>query len=178
MKQRSNAFCATAAAILWTAAPAIAGGTHAASHGYGFGNPAKSAEGARVIHVWMTDNAYEPETLEVAEGETIRFVIENAGEFVHEFALGTRKMNEGHSAEMLMMMETGMLGADTVNGKMDHDDPNSLLLEPGKTGELVWTFSGPTTIEFVCNVPGHYESGMVGPLTIRHGDDHGHGENS
>jgi uncharacterized cupredoxin-like copper-binding protein len=52
---------------------------------------------------------------------------------------------------------------DMGGGKtMMHNDPNSILLEPGKTGELIWKFSNPSKIEFACNVPGHYEAGMVG----------------
>jgi uncharacterized cupredoxin-like copper-binding protein len=52
---------------------------------------------------------------------------------------------------------------------MSHNDPNSLLLEPGKTGEIVWTFGDATTIEYACNVPGHYDSGMVGRFGTKHG---------
>ena len=51
-----------------------------------------------------------------------------------------------------------------------HDDPNSVLLEPGKSGEIVWTFpkDADVAIEFACNVPGHYQSGMVGSVAIDH----------
>ncbi|MEG0818549.1 MAG: hypothetical protein RSG56_03810 [Brevundimonas sp.] len=31
---------------------------------------------------------------------------------------------------------------------------------------LTWTFRQSAPIEFACNVPGHYQAGMVGPLTI------------
>ncbi len=49
---------------------------------------------------------------------------------------------------------------------MKHDDPNSVLLEPGKTAEIVWTFNETTSLEFACNVPGHYQAGMVGDLDV------------
>ena len=49
---------------------------------------------------------------------------------------------------------------------MKHDDPNSVLVEPGKTAELTWTFSKATSLEFACNIPGHYQAGMVGKLTV------------
>ena len=78
-----------------------------------------------------------------------------------------------------MMQEHGMLTATGMNqdmkgmdhsamgmGAMTHDDPNTVLVEPGQTAELVWTFKSPMTLEFACNVPGHYESGMVGTLTV------------
>jgi uncharacterized cupredoxin-like copper-binding protein len=49
---------------------------------------------------------------------------------------------------------------------MQHDDPNSVLVAPGKTAELTWTFSKATRLEFACNIPGHYQAGMVGKLTV------------
>jgi uncharacterized cupredoxin-like copper-binding protein len=50
--------------------------------------------------------------------------------------------------------------------QMSHDDANSVLVEPGKTAELVWTFAKEGSLEFACNLPGHYQAGMVGKLTI------------
>jgi len=48
---------------------------------------------------------------------------------------------------------------------MKHDDPNSILLAPGESGELIWTFSGDAELEFACNMPGHYQAGMVGEFS-------------
>ncbi len=50
---------------------------------------------------------------------------------------------------------------------MKHYDPNSVLIEPGATEELVWTFTNATGLEFACNIPGHYQSGMVGKVNVR-----------
>ncbi len=53
---------------------------------------------------------------------------------------------------------------------MEHDDPNSLLLDPGESGELLWRFAdGHKKLEFACNVPGHYQSGMHGKFRVKHG---------
>ncbi|MCF5138712.1 plastocyanin/azurin family copper-binding protein, partial [Pseudomonas lactis] len=41
-----------------------------------------------------------------------------------------------------------------------------VLVEPGKTAELTWTFKQATGLEFACNLPGHYQAGMVGKLTV------------
>ena len=49
---------------------------------------------------------------------------------------------------------------------MAHDDPNSVLLEPGKSAEIVWTFNADAALQMACNVPGHYESGMVGKIHL------------
>ena len=51
---------------------------------------------------------------------------------------------------------------------MKHDDPNAKLVEPGKTGELIWKFKKAASLQFACNVPGHYESGMVGEFKFPH----------
>ena len=50
---------------------------------------------------------------------------------------------------------------------MEHNDPNSVLIEPGATKELIWTFTKSAGLEFACNVPGHYQSGMVGQFEVK-----------
>ena len=49
---------------------------------------------------------------------------------------------------------------------MMHDDPNSLLLEPGETGEVIWTFPEETDLVLACNVPGHRAAGMNGEIEV------------
>lgn len=143
------------------------------------GMPGKAADATRTIEIIMHDNYFEPESLDIKEGETVRFVVKNAGEFVHEFNIATAEMHKAHGPEMMMMMEHGVLQADKIDwdaakkmqasmGHGMHNDPNSVLLEPGKTGEVVWTFPDHAKLEFACNVPGHYDSGMVGPVKLSH----------
>lgn len=162
-------------------APALAAGTHAGGHGHGSpaGQPGKAAAASRTIEVAMYDNYYEPEEVTVKAGETVRFLVTNKGQLVHEFNVGTPSMHADHQDEMMMMVEHGVLEADRVNmeaakamqasmGHGMHNDPNSVLLEPGKTGEVVWTFpeDASVTLEFACNVPGHYDAGMQGEIEL------------
>lgn len=157
----------------------FAAGSHAdpTGHGPDIGTPGKSENISRSVEIIMRDNSFEPESVSVSKGETLRFVIRNEGDFVHEFNIGTAVMHTQHQKEMMMMMEHGALEADRINhdrmnmdmggGKsMKHEDPNSVLLEPGKTAEVIWKFSTAENIEFACNVPGHYESGMVGKFSM------------
>ena len=153
---------------------ALAAGSHQGGHGHvEFGMPGKDTEATRTIEVVTFDNYFEPEDIQVKAGETVRFVVRNQGEFVHEFNIGTPHMHAEHQKEMMMMAEHGVLEADKINYEMmkmdmgngttmEHDDPNSVLLEPGKEAEIVWTFAKPMGLEFACNVPGHYDSGMAG----------------
>lgn len=158
-------------------AGAFAAGAHGGGHGASSGEPGKASEASRTITVEMYDNYYDPEEINVEPGETVRFVVKNEGSLVHEFNIGTPSMHEGHQKEMMMMVEHGviqggklnqnMMNMDMGNGKtMKHDDPNSVLLEPGQSKEVVWKFTEKGDIEFACNVPGHYQAGMYGDVNF------------
>lgn len=146
--------------------------THSAA--FAFGEAGKAANVSRTIEIEMTDNAYNHSALDVKPGETIRFLVHNKGEAVHEFNIATSSMHEEHQSEMMKMMESGALDVDHINhdkmatGAMMHNDPNSVLLEPGTSAELIWQFNEAQNVEFACNIPGHYESGMHGQITFHH----------
>jgi len=154
----------------------------AGGHAYDFGQPAPAAKATRSVELVMGDMSFTPKAIDIKAGETVRFVLVNKGQLLHEFNLGDAAMHARHQQEMLQMQQGGMLTptgmkamdhgsmAGMDHGKMDHgmkhDDPNSVLVEPGKTAELTWTFSEATGLEFACNIPGHYQAGMVGKLTV------------
>ena len=48
------------------------------------GSKGKESEVSRVVKGVMYDNYYEPSSVKISAGETIKFVVENAGELVHE----------------------------------------------------------------------------------------------
>ena len=50
------------------------------------------------------------------------------------------------------------------NPSMAHSHSNSVLLSPGETAELIWKFSNSIDIEAACNVPGHYDAGMIAKI--------------
>ena len=153
---------------------ALAGGGHKAGHHhFEFGAPGNPDDVDRTIEVALEDVYFEPENITVTAGETIRFILTNNGELVHEFNIGTPHMHAEHQEEMQMMVDHGVLEADKINYEMmkmemadghtmEHDDPNSVLLEPKAKAELIWTFAKPMELEFACNIPGHYDAGMAG----------------
>ncbi|MDF2394803.1 copper-binding protein [Pseudomonas sp. 3MA1] len=144
---------------------------------YDFGQPAPAAKASRSVEVVMGDMSFNPKALEIKAGETVRFVLINKGQLLHEFNLGNAAMHAEHQQEMLKMQQSGMLTPTGMQAMdhgamagmdhgMRHDDPNSVLVEPGKQAELTWTFSKSGSLEFACNIPGHYQAGMVGKLTV------------
>lgn len=169
------------ALIASLAIAANAAGTHTGGHDHGssIGKPGKPEAATRTVEIEMINTEFKPKTITVAKGESIRFVVLNKGELVHEFNTGTAAMHHEHQKEMLKMADQGILEADRINHEMmksgsghkqghtmTHDDPNSVLLEPGKSAEIVWTFSSSAALQMACNVPGHYEAGMVGKIHL------------
>ena len=139
------------------------------------GEKGKTSEVTRTITIKMYDNYYEPAEINVKKDETIKFIVLNAGELVHEFNIATKEMHIKHKPEMMMLVENEILLLDRVdkekmkqmakkNPSMGHTHSNSVLLSPGEKGELVWKFSNKVKIEAACNVPGHYEVGMIAKI--------------
>ena len=129
----------------------------------------------RVITVLMYDNYFEPNLIKVKKNETIKFLVENKGELVHEFNIATREMHLKHQPEMMKMAENEILLVDKIdkqkmkemskkNPSMAHSHANSVLLSPGAKGQIIWKFSNFVDIEAACNVPGHYDVGMIAKI--------------
>ena len=142
------------------------------------GSKGKESEVTRVIKVIMYDNYYEPSSFQIKAGETIKFKIENAGELVHEFNIANKMMHIKHQPEMEKMVENEILLANSIDkvkmkkmSKMDksmgHSHSNSVLLEPKQKGHIIWKFENAVNIEVACNVPGHYQAGMIAKVNIK-----------
>ena len=132
----------------------------------------------RTIQIEMYDNYYYPTQIEVKKGETIKFIVKNLGELVHEYNIGTKEMHIKHQPEMAKLVEHEILLADKIDHEkmkkmskkdhsLGHSHANSVLLEPNETGEIIWRFSKDISLEMACNMPGHYETGMVGKINIK-----------
>lgn len=121
---------------------------------WGIAGDAKAAR--RTVTVTMGDDMrFTPGRIEVRQGETVRFVVKNAGQMLHEFVIGTKKELEEHAAMMKKFPN------------MEHDEPYMAHVASGATGELVWTFNRPGQFDFACLIPGHYEAGMQGKIIVK-----------
>ena len=137
----------------------------------------KESEVSRVLKVVMYDNYYVPSSFQIKSGETIKFEVENAGNLVHEFNIANKMMHMKHQPEMMRMVENEILLASSIDKvkmkkmakmdkAMDHSHSNSVLLEPKQKGEIIWKFDNAVNIEVACNVPGHYQIGMIAKVDI------------
>jgi uncharacterized cupredoxin-like copper-binding protein len=140
------------------------GSSHDASHGQkaaevvetAFGGTGDPSRVSRTIRIEMRDTMrFSPDAIEVRKGETIRFEVVNAGAALHEMVIGTDEELEKH-AEMMKKFPG-----------MEHEEPYMAHVDPGKAGAIVWQFSRPGEFRFACLVPGHFEAGMLGRITVK-----------
>jgi uncharacterized cupredoxin-like copper-binding protein/Cu/Ag efflux protein CusF len=130
-----------------------AGHSHAGVDAIGVAGQASKAN--RTVNVDMTDQMrFNPSSLTVKQGETIRFVVKNSGKVKHEIVLGTEKELKEHYELMKKFPE------------MEHSEPNMVTVQPGKTGEVLWQFSKAGKVDFACLQPGHYDAGMKGAVLV------------
>jgi len=107
------------------------------------------ADTSRTIEIEMQDNKYVPDTIEVADGETVRLVFTNNGDATHDAFIGDEAAQDDHETEM-----NGNMGGHGM------DEAGAVTVEPGDTAELTHTFTAGDEVLVGCHEPGHYDSGM------------------
>ena len=126
-----------------------------AANAEAFGRPGVAKDAARSVAIHMTDAMrFDPASMAVKQGETLRLRIHNDGKLPHEFVLGTKAEIAEH-AEMMRQMPN-----------MIHTDPNSVRVAPGQDGEIIWKFDQAGKFLYACLIPGHWEAGMQGSVTV------------
>jgi uncharacterized cupredoxin-like copper-binding protein len=162
MNSSTRLAIALGALVLAFGAQAATGPTHAhkakppakaQQEDWGIAGEARAAR--RTIEISMSDAMrFTPSAIQVREGETVRFVVVNRGKMLHEMVIGTRKVLDAHAALMRRFPT------------MEHDEPHSVHVQPGRRQSMVWTFNRPGEFAFACLIPGHYEAGMVGTIKV------------
>ena len=84
----------------------------------------------------------------------MRLRAENQGRVLHEIVIGTRADLDAHAE--LMAKHPGM----------EHDEPYMAHVGAGQKGDIVWQFNRPGDFDFACLIPGHYQAGMTGTITV------------
>mgnify|MGYP003576373841 CR=1 FL=1 len=121
-----------------------------------FGREGDPAKATRTIRVDMSDAMrFTPADITVKRGETVKLVATNKGQVLHEMVLGTSDELKKH-AEMMKKFPG-----------MEHDEPHMAHVKPGTSGDIVWQFTKAGEFQFACLIPGHFEAGMVGKVTVK-----------
>ena len=132
------------AGVVVLAIGAIAGAT-------AFALPDGDAE-PRTIEVVMRYSRFEPAPIEVAPGETVRFVVRNDDPIDHEFILGDAAVQRAHER-----------GTEAYHPPR----PGEMSVAPLETAVTTYTFpSAPGTLVLGCHLPGHFAYGMRAEVRI------------
>lgn len=122
---------------------------------------------SRSISVDMQDTMrFSPDQISVDAGETIKFVVHNSGKLPHEMVLGSEESLKNHAAEMKQASAQKSGHTDSH----DHSAASDFLalhVQPGDTREWVIRFEKTQKLQMACLVPGHFEAGMKGQLTVQ-----------
>lgn len=149
----------TSALLAFAAIAALTGASMAHGPSSPAGEEGHRGSVTRTIEVRMLEGdgrmLFEPAEITINRGDTVRFVVKNGGALDHEMVIDTFEGNQRHKAAM------------ERNPDMEHADPNAVKVEPAKSGEIIWRFTNSGTFEFACLIPGHYQAGMHGRITVR-----------
>jgi uncharacterized cupredoxin-like copper-binding protein len=120
-----------------------------------WGMAGNAGEVTQTVEIRMSDRMrFNPDRLTVRVGETVRFVVSNEGRLMHELVIGSKPVLDRH-AELMRKFPN-----------MEHDEPYMAHVAPGRRGEIVWKFNRAGEFDFGCLLPGHYESGMIGKVSV------------
>ena len=122
---------------------------------HAFGRAGDPEKASRTVRIDMSDRMrFSPDKLTVQPGETVKFVVRNGGKTMHEMVLGTMKELKEHAE--LMKKHPGM----------EHEEAHMAHVAPGGSATLVWQFTRPGEFFYGCLIPGHFEAGMIGKVTV------------
>jgi uncharacterized cupredoxin-like copper-binding protein len=113
---------------------------------------ASEPAGGRVIEIFIEHSAFDPERIEVEEGETVTFEIHNGDPIDHEFILGDEEIQRIHE-----------------EGTEKHHDtrPGEISVPAGETVETTYTFEEARDLIYGCHIFGHYDYGMRGAVEVK-----------
>jgi uncharacterized cupredoxin-like copper-binding protein len=108
-------------------------------------------DGGRVIEISIEHSAFEPDSIEVEEGETVTFEITNDDPIDHEFILGDEEVQRIHE-----------------EGTEKHHDtrPGEISVPAGATAVTTYTFEEAGDLIYGCHIFGHYDYGMRGAVEV------------
>ena len=105
----------------------------------------------RTVTLTLEDSRFDPARLRFSVGDTVRFVVRNTDPIDHELIIGDARVQATHEK-----------GTERYHGT----EPGEISVAAGETAETTYTFDEPGTFLFGCHLPGHYDYGMRGTITI------------
>ncbi len=110
-----------------------------------------AASGPLTIEIRIHYSHYEPSMVTVPAGRPVTFVIRNDDPIDHEWIVGDAALHERHRS-----------GTEPYHNSR----PTEISIDALTTKRTTITFAAPTTLTYICHLPGHEAYGMVGTLVV------------
>lgn len=144
---------AAIAGVVWLTAVGCGGDDDAPAAASSSSTAPVEEVAVRTVEIEMTDQlVYNPNSLKVAGGETVRFVFKNTGKLVHDALIGDAQAQQEH--------EVGTAAGDGHDDHHGGEKPPYVSVAPGATEELIHTFAHPGEVLIGCHQTGHWTAGM------------------
>lgn len=117
-----------------------------------------SAADPRVMSIGLLDFRFEPATIDVRLGETVRIIAVNRSDLPHELFIGTSAEQDQHHALH------ASAGPEMQDGL---DDGSTGIYVPARgTAQFTHRFDHDGEVLMACHLVGHFEAGMFGVIRV------------
>lgn len=125
----------------------------------------------QTMDIVMREHSFEPATIRLKSGQAVRLLVRNEGLIAHAMMIGREleRLTWGPGERPREDFFGGVdLSQSIKYGAIDRSRATEVTLYPGGSASLIFTVPADRTGEWEigCLIPGHYESGMRGTLTV------------
>ena len=107
----------------------------------------------KTVVIEVRNSHFSLAALDVKAGDTVRLVVHNLDPIDHEFILGDDDVHRRH--------------AEGVERVHHGDVSGEVSVAPRMEVSTVYLFDSPGQLLFACHLPGHFQYGMSGVVTVR-----------
>jgi uncharacterized cupredoxin-like copper-binding protein len=120
----------------------------------------------RPVNVLMHDYAFNPRTVYLVAGETVRLEVINAGMVDHELVLGDESVQRAWAVANEAATPPAAFATSPPASVPPGTGGLRVLLRPGQAQSVVYTVPVGGALQLMCHLPGHLERGMAGRVAI------------
>lgn len=112
----------------------------------------RSSDSSTTLHVDMNEFMFSPDQFTVPAGKQIKLELKNTGSIKHDFIILKKGIEVQNSFNHEKQMDNIYFHAELESNNAD-----------------TFTFTAPTEpgeYQVICGIPGHFQAGMTGKLTV------------
>lgn len=125
-----------------------------------------TAEEPRAVAVIMRDYVFNPTPLYLVPGETVEFLVINAGMVTHQFVLGDESVQQAWASADAAATPPGAFATPPAASVAPGVGGAEVLLAPGESRSVTYHVPAGAVLQLVCQLPGHVDQGMVGSVIL------------